>query len=79
MGILQTIGTGAAGAFPASNPADKLIDLVQTLRSPYRQGAVFVMNSATSAAIRKFKTSDGAFLFSRASRPGSRQHCSATR
>ena len=63
MGTLQTIGTGVAGAFPASNPADKLIDLVQTLRSPYRQGAVFVMNSATAAAIRKFKTSDGAFLF----------------
>jgi HK97 family phage major capsid protein len=63
MGTLQTIGTGAAGAFPASNPQDKLIDLVQTLRSPYRQGAVFVMNSATAAAIRKFKTSDGQFLF----------------
>ena len=63
MGTLQFIGTGAAGAFPASNPADKLIDLVQTLKSPYRQGAVFVMNSATAAAIRKFKTSDGAFLF----------------
>ena len=62
MGTLQTIGTGAAGAFPASNPADKLIDLVQALRSPYRQGAVFVMNSATASAIRKFKTSDGAFL-----------------
>jgi len=63
MGTLQTIATGAAGAFPASNPADKLVDLVQTLRSPYRQGAVFVMNSATAAAIRKFKTADGAFLF----------------
>ena len=63
IGTLQTIGTGVAGAFPASNPADKLIDLVQTLRSPYRQGAVFVMNSATASAIRKFKTSDGAFLF----------------
>ncbi|HEX6219044.1 MAG TPA: phage major capsid protein, partial [Sphingomicrobium sp.] len=63
MGTLQTIGTGVAGAFPASNPADKLIDLVQTLRSPYRQGAVFVMNSTVAAAIRKFKTSDGAFLF----------------
>ena len=63
MGTLQTIGTGAAGAFPASNPADKLVDLVQTLRSPYRQGAVFVMNSATAAAIRKFKTTDGQFLF----------------
>src|SRR4051812_29782134 len=63
MGTLQTIGTGVAGAFPASNPADKLIDLVQTLRSPYRQGAVFVMNSAAAAAVRKFKTSDGAFMF----------------
>jgi HK97 family phage major capsid protein len=63
MGTLQFIGTGVAGAFPASNPADKLIDLVQTLRSPYRQGAVFVMNSATAAAVRKFKTTDGAFMF----------------
>jgi HK97 family phage major capsid protein len=71
MGTLQTIGTGVAGAFPASNPADKLIDFVQTLRSPYRQGAVFVMNSATAAAIRKFKTSDGAFLFQPSLQAGS--------
>jgi len=63
MGTLQTLGTGTAGAFPASNPADKLIDLVQALRSPYRQGAVFVMNSTTASIIRKFKTSDGAFMF----------------
>ncbi|MFL6725342.1 MAG: phage major capsid protein [Sphingomicrobium sp.] len=63
MGTLQFLGTGTAGAFPATNPADKLIDLVQTLRSPYRQGAVFVMNSATAAAVRKFKTADGAFMF----------------
>jgi HK97 family phage major capsid protein len=63
MGTLQFLGTGAAGAFPASNPADKLVDLVQSLRSPYRQGAVFVMNSATAAAIRKFKTAEGAFMF----------------
>ena len=63
MGTLQFLGTGAPGAFPASNPADKLIDLVQSLRSPYRQGAVFVMNSATAAAVRKFKTADGAFMF----------------
>ena len=63
MGTLQTIGTGVSANFPASNPADKLIDLVQSLRSPYRQGAVFVMNSATASAIRKFKSADGAFLF----------------
>lgn len=62
-GTLQFIKTGVAGGFAASNPQDKLIDLVQTLRSPYRQGAVFVMNSATAASIRKFKTADGAFLW----------------
>ena len=61
-GTVQFLATGAAGAFGA-NPADKLIDLVQTLRPPYRQGAVFVMNSATASAIRKFKTADGAFLW----------------
>jgi HK97 family phage major capsid protein len=63
MGTLQTIATGNPGAFPASEPEDVLIDLVQSLRSPYRQGAVFVMNSATAAQIRKFKTADGQFLF----------------
>jgi HK97 family phage major capsid protein len=63
MGTLQTIGTGVAGGFAATDPEDALIDLVQALRSPYRQGAVFVMNSSTAAEIRKFKTSTGAFLF----------------
>ena len=63
MGTLQFLGTGVSAGFPASNPADKLIDLVQTLRQPYRQGAVFVMNSATAAQIRKFKTTDGAFIW----------------
>ncbi|MGQ0660232.1 phage major capsid protein, partial [Sphingosinicella sp.] len=62
-GTLQFIRTGVAGGFPASAPQDKLIDLVQSLRTPYRQGAAFVMNSATAAAIRKFKTDDGAFLW----------------
>lgn len=61
-GQLQYVPSGAAGAF-AANPEEKLIDLVQSLRTPYRQGAVWVMNSATLARIRKFKTSDGAFLW----------------
>lgn len=63
MGTLQTIGTGAAGAFPAANPSDKLMDLVASLRQPYRQGACFVMNSTTAMAIRKFKTADGAYIW----------------
>ncbi|MBN8830028.1 MAG: phage major capsid protein [Sphingomonadales bacterium] len=62
-GSLQYVASGQAGGFPASNPQDKLIDLVQSLRAPYRQGAAFVMNSATLARIRKFKTTDGAFLW----------------
>ncbi|NNM76655.1 phage major capsid protein [Sphingomonas sp. ID1715] len=62
-GTLQYLATGVSAAFPASNPADKLVDLIQSLRTPYRQGAAFVMNSATLARIRKFKTTDGAFLW----------------
>jgi HK97 family phage major capsid protein len=61
-GTLQYLATGTAGGL-GTNAADKLIDLVQTLRPPYRQGAVFVMNSATASTIRKLKTSDGAFLW----------------
>lgn len=61
-GSLQYVASGAAGAFGTGGP-DKLIDLVQSLRAPYRQGASFVMNSATLAVIRKMKTSDGAFLW----------------
>ena len=63
MGTLQFLGTGVSAGFPVTNPADRLIDLVQTLRQPYRQGAVFVMNSSVAAQIRKFKTSDGAFIW----------------
>ncbi len=62
-GSLQYVASGASGGFAASNPQDRLIDLVQALAAPYRQGAVFVMNAATLARIRKFKTSDGAFLW----------------
>ena len=61
-GTLQYLASGAAGDF-ATNPQDRLIDLVQSLRAPYRQGAVWVMNAATLARIRKFKTADGAFLW----------------
>ncbi|MEH3102161.1 phage major capsid protein [Sphingomonas adhaesiva] len=61
-GTLQYLASGAAGDF-AANGADRLIDLVQALRAPYRQGAAFVMNASTAARIRKFKTSDGQFLW----------------
>ena len=55
--------TGAAGAFPAANPADVLIDLIYGVRSGYRQNAKFLMNRRTQAVIRKFKTTTGEYLW----------------
>ncbi|WP_370177314.1 phage major capsid protein [Alteriqipengyuania sp.] len=61
-GSLQYIGTGSATGL-GSDPDLTLIDLVHTLKAGHRQGASFVMNSATLAEVRKLKTSDGAFLW----------------
>jgi HK97 family phage major capsid protein len=61
-GTLQYIGSGDADGFDAS-PDAKLIDLIHTMKSGHRQGASFVMNSATLAEVRKLKTNDGAFLW----------------
>jgi HK97 family phage major capsid protein len=61
-GTLQYLGTGdAAGLGDAIELA--LIDLVHSLKAGYRQGASWVMNSATLAEVRKLRTSDGAFLW----------------
>ncbi len=60
------VKTGVDGGFPATNPSDILVDLVHALGSRYRQGAKFVMNSATLAEIRKMKDADGNFIW----RPG---------
>ncbi|UYW27737.1 phage major capsid protein [Methylorubrum extorquens] len=62
-GRLGFIATGAAGAFPASNPSDVLFDLIYALRAGYRQGASFVMNRRVQSAIRKFKDADGNYLW----------------
>ncbi len=61
-GSLQYIGSGDDAGF-GSSPEARLIDLVHTLKSGHRQGATFVMNSATLAEVRKLKTTDGAFLW----------------
>jgi HK97 family phage major capsid protein len=62
-GTLQYVPSGAAGAFIATTPQDRLIDMVHSLRAPYRQGAVWVMNSNTIATVRKFKDSTGDFIW----------------
>jgi HK97 family phage major capsid protein len=64
-GTLQYLGTGTAGAFPASNPGDKLKDLLALVPAPYRQGpgVAFMMNSATANTISKFKDGQGNYLW----------------
>lgn len=61
-GTLQYIGSGDASGFDSA-PDAKLIDLIHTMKAGHRQGASFVMNSATLAEVRKLKTADGAFLW----------------
>jgi len=61
-GTLQHVVTGNAAAFDTA-PELKLIDLVHSLKAGHRQGAVFVMNSKTLAAVRKFKAADGSFIW----------------
>jgi HK97 family phage major capsid protein len=58
--------SGAAGAFPASNAADVLIDLAYSLKTPYRVNGHWAMNRATQAEIRKLKDGEGNYLW----RPG---------
>jgi HK97 family phage major capsid protein len=69
-GNLGTISTGAAGAFPASNAGDVLIDLVYAVKAGYRANGHFVMNRATQAQVRKMKDGDGSYLWQPAAEPG---------
>jgi HK97 family phage major capsid protein len=69
-GNIGYITTGTAGAFPASDPGDRLIDLVYTVKSGYRSNGTFVFNRATQAVIRKMKDADGSYLWQPAAKAG---------
>ena len=62
-GNIGYVATGAAGAFPASDASDVLIDLVYTLKAGYRQNANWVMSRKTQAEVRKLKDGDGNYLW----------------
>ncbi|MCB1431088.1 MAG: phage major capsid protein [Alphaproteobacteria bacterium] len=62
-GNIGYVATGTAGAFPASNASDKLIDLIYVLKSGYRQNAHWVMNRKTQGVIRKLKDANGDYLW----------------
>jgi HK97 family phage major capsid protein len=62
-GQLGYVATGNAGALPAGNGSDVLIDLVYALKAGYRQNANWVMNRKTQGALRKLKDADGNYLW----------------
>ncbi|EKS28236.1 phage major capsid protein [Afipia felis] len=66
-GTIQYLPTGAAGGFKTgSTPPDTgdcLRDLTWKLRTPYRQGASWLMNSNTISQIDKIKDGQGNYLF----------------
>lgn len=62
-GTIQAIKTGVADNFPATAPSDVLIDMIHSLKGGYRNGATFMLNGLTLAAIRKWKDSDGNYIW----------------
>ena len=65
-GTLQHVASGAAADWAASNPQDKLMDLVYSIKAGFRANARFVMNKGILGEIRKFKATDGSYIW----RPG---------
>ena len=65
-GIFAATGGAQVGATAAANnaiTADEVIDLVYSLKSPYRKNAVFILNDATVKVLRKLKDGQGQYLW----------------
>jgi HK97 family phage major capsid protein len=70
-GKIGYITTGVDGGFAATNPADKLIDLIYTPKAQFRQNGRFAMNRKTVSAVRKLKDADGHYIWSPENNGGS--------
>lgn len=62
-GTFEHVVTGVNGAFPTSNPADKLFDLEVAFKPQYLNNASIFTRRAVIQAIRKFKTGEGNYLW----------------
>lgn len=66
LGILAATGGAQTGVTAASSTAvtfDEIIDLYYSLRAPYRQDGVFIMNDATIKTLRKLKNGSGDYIW----------------
>lgn len=62
-GKIGYVASGASGAFGASNPTDKIFDLIGTVKDAYLMGSRFLTRRSVVTAIRKFKDSTGQYLW----------------
>lgn len=66
LGLLANVGGAEVGVTAASATAitaDEVINLVYSLKRPYRKNAVFILNDQTIAALRKLKDGNGAYMW----------------
>lgn len=65
MGVFDTINGGQYNTTTstANISADDIINLVYTLKRPYRKSAAFITNDKTLASLRKLKDNNGAYLW----------------
>lgn len=64
LGIFAKTGGGqSAGTLTAALKSDDLIDLVYSLKRPYRKNASFILNDATLAQVKKLKDNNGQYLW----------------
>lgn len=66
LGLLADVGGAEVGVTAKSATAitaDEVIDLIYSLKRPYRKKAKFITNDQTLAAIRKLKDSTGQYLW----------------
>lgn len=59
---IKEVKTGAAAAFPSTNPADVLIGMYHAIPTGHAQRAVWLMNRFTLAEVRKWKDGQGRYL-----------------
>lgn len=66
LGLLAETGGAEVGVTAASATAitaDEIINLVYSLKRPYRKNAVFILNDATIAQLRKLKDGNGVYIW----------------
>lgn len=64
LGIFAKTGGGqSASTLTAALKSDDLIDLIYSLKRPYRKNASFILNDATLAQVKKLKDNNGQYLW----------------